>query len=230
MFKKNLVYYDGYMDLTQKKCVACEGDVKPLTPGETAAFMTHLKTAWDVAADNKKISREFIFKSFKEALFFINRVGQIAEQEGHHPDIHNFYNRVILELSTHSIGGLSENDFIMAAKIEALPPVSGKITIDDFKKVELRVGKILTAEAVPDSDKLVKLSVDIGKEKRQIVAGIRKAYPPEVLVGKEIVIIANLEPRQLLGLESQGMLLAAEGEVPVILIPEKDVPPGAGIR
>ncbi len=105
------------------------------------------------------------------------------------------------------------------------------ITIDDFKKVELKVAKVISAERVEGSDKLLKLQVDLGEEKRQIIAGIGKAYEPENLVGKEIIVVANLEPRLLMGLESQGMVLAANSESgPVLLIPDKEVPSGIGIR
>lgn len=106
------------------------------------------------------------------------------------------------------------------------------ISIDDFKKIELKVGKILSADRVEGSEKLVKLSVDLGEESlRQVLAGIAASYPPEALTGKQIVVIANLEPRKLMGMESQGMLLAAEGENgPVLLMPDKSVPPGTKIR
>lgn len=104
------------------------------------------------------------------------------------------------------------------------------INFEEFKKVELRVVRILEAERVEGSEKLLKLQVDLGTEKRQIIAGIGKAYAPENLIGKEITIVANLEPRILMGLESQGMVLAASGENgPVMLCPEKDVLPGATI-
>jgi methionine--tRNA ligase beta chain len=105
------------------------------------------------------------------------------------------------------------------------------IKFDDFQKIDLRVGKVLEAEKVEKSEKLLKLIVDLGNEKRQLVAGIAKFYKPEDLIGKEIVVVANLEPKNLMGIESQGMLLAAdvEGE-PVILIPEKEIPPGSIIR
>ncbi|MEK7612235.1 MAG: methionine--tRNA ligase subunit beta [Patescibacteria group bacterium] len=106
------------------------------------------------------------------------------------------------------------------------------ITFDDFKKVELRVGKVIHAERVEGSEKLLKLSVSLGgtpEEHRQIIAGIGKAYEPDYLIGKEIVIVANLEPRMMMGLESQGMLLAA-GETPVFLTPEKPVEPGSSVR
>lgn len=105
------------------------------------------------------------------------------------------------------------------------------INFEDFQKVELKVAKVLEAERVEGSDKLLKLKVDIGGEQRQIIAGIGKSYHPDALISKEIIIVANLEPRSLMGLESQGMLLAANDESgPVILMPEKDVPPGTGIR
>lgn len=104
------------------------------------------------------------------------------------------------------------------------------MTIDEFGQVELRVGKILAAERVEGSEKLVKLRVQLDAE-RQIVAGIGKAYAPEELTGREIVVVANLEPRALMGLESQGMLLAAHGEAgePVLLRPDRAVPPGSKI-
>lgn len=105
------------------------------------------------------------------------------------------------------------------------------ITIDDFKKVELKVAKILEAVRVEGSDKLVKLKVDLGSEQRQIIAGIGKIYTPEILVGKQIIVVANLEPRKLMGLESQGMLLAASDEMgPVLVIPESEVGPGTSLN
>lgn len=106
------------------------------------------------------------------------------------------------------------------------------ISFEEFKKVELKIGKILEAEKVEGSDKLVKLQVDLGEEKRQIVAGIAQAYEPDKLIGREIVVVANLEPRNLKGIESQGMLLAADGKEagPVLLSPEKEVPPGSEVR
>lgn len=106
------------------------------------------------------------------------------------------------------------------------------ITYDDFKKVELRIAKIISAEEVPGAEKLLKLQIDLGNsEKRQIVAGIKKQYQAGDLVGKEIAVVTNLEPRMVMGLESNGMLLAASGENgPVIIMPEREVPPGSGIK
>jgi len=105
------------------------------------------------------------------------------------------------------------------------------ITINDFARVKLKIGNVLKAERVEGSNKLIKLQVDSG-EKRQIVAGIGKSYTPEHLEGKKIVVVTNLKPAKLMGVESQGMILAAtdgSGE-PVILIPEKDVKEGALIK
>ena len=106
------------------------------------------------------------------------------------------------------------------------------ITYDDFKKIDLRVAKILKAERVEGSEKLVKLQIDVGElGERQLVAGIGTVYEPEILVGKRIVIVANLEPKKLMGIESNGMLLAASDDVgPVLLCPESEVKPGTGIK
>ena len=103
-------------DLTEKKCVPCEGGVAPLTREQFASFLSQLPE-WQVVED-KELVCEFVFKDFKEALVFINRVGDLAEKEGHHPDILLYgYKHVKITLSTHAINGLSENDFILAAKI-----------------------------------------------------------------------------------------------------------------
>ena len=104
------------------------------------------------------------------------------------------------------------------------------ITIDDFRKVELKVATVKSAEPHPNADRLMVLRVDIGDEERQICAGIRDHYAPEDLVGKQIVVVANLESAKLRGLESQGMLLAAsdDGRV-IVLTPEKPVQAGAKI-
>jgi methionyl-tRNA synthetase len=106
------------------------------------------------------------------------------------------------------------------------------ITYDDFKKVELKVAKVLEAEEVPGAEKLLKLKIDLGNsETRQIVAGIKKTYQAKDLVGKEIAVVVNLEPRMVMGLESNGMLLAASDEKgPIILMPEREVAPGSGIK
>ena len=105
------------------------------------------------------------------------------------------------------------------------------ITFDDFKKVELKVARIIEAEEVAGTEKLLKLQIDLGSEKRQIVAGIKKSYQAKDLIGREIVVVVNLEPRMVMGLESNGMLLAASDDTgPVLLKPDKNVPPGSGIK
>jgi len=111
------------------------------------------------------------------------------------------------------------------------------INYEDFQRVELRVARVLSAERIEGSEKLLKLQVDAGDKDstnlpvgRQVIAGIGIAYAPEQLVDREIIIVANLEPRKLMGFESQGMLLAASGELPVLLMPDREVPPGSGVR
>ena len=105
-----------------------------------------------------------------------------------------------------------------------------RISIDTFMNVELRTAKVLAAEAVPKSKKLIKLQVDLGAEQRTILAGIAEAYQPESLVGKTIVIVANLKPAKLMGIESNGMVLAAspEGGKPVLVT--VDAEPGWRVR
>ena len=105
------------------------------------------------------------------------------------------------------------------------------ITFDDFRKLEIRIGKILSAEKIKGTDKLIKLKVDLGTEKRQLVAGIAEFFEPDYLIGKEIPVLMNLEPRTFKGIESQGMILAADvnGE-PVLLHPGKEIPPGSIVR
>ena len=104
------------------------------------------------------------------------------------------------------------------------------VTIDEFRKLDLRVATVKSVEAHPNADRLLVLKVDLGSEERQIVAGIRGHYAPEELVGKQVVVVANLEPAKLRGVESQGMLLAtSDGDRIVILTPEKKVSPGARV-
>jgi methionyl-tRNA synthetase len=116
----------------------------------------------------------------------------------------------------------------------AAPATAGgdKITIDDFMKVDLRVAKVLTAENVPNSRKLVKMSIDVGTEQRTLVAGIAEAYEPEQLVGRTIVMVFNLKPAKLMGIESNGMVLAAspDGGKPMLLGFDQEVPPGTRVR
>ena len=117
------------------------------------------------------------------------------------------------------------------------------ISFDEFKKLDLRIGKIVAAERMEGSDKLLRLEVDLGSEtqpasegdevrlRRQLVAGVAEHYAPDALIGREIVVVANLEPKTLKGIESQGMLLAADDAgAPVLLSPERDVPPGSIVK
>jgi len=106
------------------------------------------------------------------------------------------------------------------------------INHETFKQVELKVAKILLAQRIEGSEKLLRLEVDLGFEKRQIIAGVGEKYQPEDLVGKNIIIVSNLEPRKLMGLESQGMLLAAsnENEGPILLTVMENINPGSGVN
>src|SRR5207253_11424526 len=112
-------------------------------------------------------------------------------------------------------------------------PLAPQITIDDFAKVDLRVGTVLEAERVKGADKLLRLVVDLGFEKRQVVAGIASAYQPESLIGRKVVIVANLQPRKLRGLESNGMIVAASvgpEDKPVLAGFHEDVENGARLK
>jgi len=106
------------------------------------------------------------------------------------------------------------------------------VTIDEFRKIELRVATVLAAAPHPNADRLLVLTIDLGSEQRQLVAGIRAHYTPESLVGKQVVVVANLEPATLRGVESQGMLLAAsdaDGRL-AIVTPEQPIAPGATVK
>ncbi len=107
------------MSLLQKKCIPCEGGVKPLGKDQIHEYLKELHTKW-LVFNMTKLRKEFRFEDFRAAMLFVNRVASTAETEGHHPDITIAYNKVIIELWTHAIGGLSENDFILARKIEHL--------------------------------------------------------------------------------------------------------------
>lgn len=105
------------------------------------------------------------------------------------------------------------------------------ISFEDFKKIDIRIGKILSAEKVEGSDKLLKLEVDFGSEKRQIIAGIAQFYAPEALIGKECPFAYNLASRTLKGLESQGMILCPSDDgSPVLMHPDKEIKPGSTVK
>ena len=111
-------------------------------------------------------------------------------------------------------------------------PQSGVISFDEFTKIKLRVGRVVEAGEHPNADKLVVLKMDLGDEQRQLVAGLKGYYTPEQLVGKNLIVVTNLAPRKMRGVESQGMLLAAvtpdQSQV-VILTTESEIPPGSAV-
>ena len=122
--------------------------------------------------------------------------------------------------------------FATAAAASAIPDTA-QISIDDFVKIDLRVARILVAERIPKADKLLRLEVDLGYEKRQILSGIAEWYTPQELVGRRIVVIANLAPRKMRGLESHGMLLAAsdgESGKPVLATFGEEIALGSRVR
>ena len=109
---------------------------------------------------------------------------------------------------------------------------AGEITIEEFAKLDIRIGKVLKAERIPGSRKLLRLEVDLGEgEPRQLVAGLAGFYEPDELVGMNIVVLANLKPKKIMGVESKGMLLAADVDGrPVLLTVKEEVPPGTKVR
>lgn len=109
--------------------------------------------------------------------------------------------------------------------------VTPVISFDDFVKLELKVGDILTAEEVEGSEKLIKFQIDLGEgSPRQILSGIKQWYKPEDMIGKQVVVASNLESRNIMGLESNGMILAVGEDEPVLIIPHKEVPLGSKVR
>src|SRR3989344_1129255 len=106
-------------ELHRRKCVPCEGDVTPLVPPEIEKFLKQVPK-WKMSEDGKGIWREFKFKDFQETMDFVEKIADVAEEEDHHPDLHISYSLLRVELTTHAVGGLSENDFILAAKIDKI--------------------------------------------------------------------------------------------------------------
>ncbi|MGH9455494.1 MAG: 4a-hydroxytetrahydrobiopterin dehydratase [Terriglobia bacterium] len=107
-------------ELAEKHCVPCEGGVKPLAREEAERYLKKLAPEWQLSADNKQIHKDFKFKGFNATMGFVNAIAWIANQEGHHPDLEVGYSHCLARYTTHSIGGLSENDFICAAKVDRL--------------------------------------------------------------------------------------------------------------
>ncbi len=118
------------------------------------------------------------------------------------------------------------------AVVPAPPPEDPRVGIEDFLKLDIRAARIVAAERVPKSKKLMKLEVDLGTERRQLVAGIAEAYEPEALVGRLVAVIVNLRPATLMGIQSSGMILAASapGGLPILVAFEKEPPLGARVK
>jgi methionyl-tRNA synthetase len=137
-----------------------------------------------------------------------------------------------IEQTVEELRRMADEQPAAAPAAPAAPPEPARISIDDFMKIELRVAKVLAAERVPKSTKLIKLQVDVGSEQRQLVAGIAEAYEPEALVGRTVVIVFNLKPAKLMGVESNGMVLAAspEGGKPMLVGFETPPDPGTRVR
>ena len=106
--------------LAERRCIPCEGGAEPLLPHEAAALLSKLDPEWMLIDDAHILARQFTFKDFKDALAFVDKVGAVAEAEQHHPDITLAWGSVGIELSTHAISGLSENDFILASKVDQI--------------------------------------------------------------------------------------------------------------
>jgi methionyl-tRNA synthetase len=125
-----------------------------------------------------------------------------------------------------------ENRVSETKETAPIAAADNRITIDEFMKIDLRVGKIVAAERVPNSKKLIKMEVDIGTERRTLVAGIAEAYDADALVGRSVAIVANLKPAKLMGIESNGMVLAAspEGGTPILVTFDEPPPPGSQVR
>jgi methionyl-tRNA synthetase len=133
--------------------------------------------------------------------------------------------RVELKADTASRGATA------ASVAKGAEPPAARITIDEFKRLDLRVAEVVAAEAVPKSKKLLKLTVRLGEETRTLVAGIAEHYRPEALVGRKVVVVANLEPATLMGVTSNGMVLAGSaGEALALLALDRDLPSGAKVR
>lgn len=106
-------------DLTAKRCLPCEGGIPALSPEAAQAMLANLDH-WDIKKDHREIMRSFHFKNFDETMIFVNSIAWMASKEGHHPDLEVSYSHVLVRYSTHAVGGLTENDFICAAKVDVI--------------------------------------------------------------------------------------------------------------
>ena len=144
-----LIQLECMENLAAKKCVPCEGGTPPLAAENVREYLKEVE-GWE-AQDNELIKKTFRFKTFREAIDFVNRVASLAEEENHHPDIHIRYNRVTFELTTHAIKGLSENDFIMASKIDLLhnwEEKVEKVVVKKFFSIKLLLIVVLILLAI----------------------------------------------------------------------------------
>ncbi|MGA2902378.1 MAG: methionine--tRNA ligase [Candidatus Korobacteraceae bacterium] len=219
--------------------------VHPIIPEATARIWAQLglgeiqqldlrQLAWGQIQAGTKLGKvEPVFPRADKSM--IERMQQMEQQRSAESDM-----KTPLAESQPAAGGTESGQPTTSAPAGPLPATltasavdGNKISIDDFLKVELRVGEVKVAEKVKGADKLLRMEVDIGTEVRQIVAGIAKAYEPEKLIGRKVVIVANLQPRKLRGLESNGMIVAAslgdEGQ-PVLAGFLEDVPVGAKLK
>lgn len=111
---------DMNMNLTEKICQACEGGTLPFTIDQAKSYLSEISPEWQLGDNEQSIQRNFRFDSFRAGIDFVNKVAELAEREGHHPDIEIHFDQVELSLTTHAIGGLSENDFIVASKVDKI--------------------------------------------------------------------------------------------------------------
>ena len=171
----------------------------------------------------ESLTKRFSFESGAQVRDFVARITQLAEAQKHDPRIVIEGTEVEVRTITHDTNALSDKDFVLASAVEVASLL--RVGYEDFARIQIKVGKILSAEPLPKSDKLLRLSVDFGeKAPRQILSGIAKHFPdPSVLVGKQTMFVANLEPRKMLGEESNGMLFAVSNETTFSLF---EVPAG----
>src|SRR5690348_14854937 len=206
------------------KQLGCEGDIRDQRSGD-------LK--WQGLEPGTKVGKpEPVFPRLDKAEA-VARLHEFAETDRKAHQVPTEKEKTVETPSEQKPGTTGQTPAETAAAPAAATPATDKISIEDFAKVEMRVGEILSAEPIPKADKLLKLQVDIGTEVRQVCAGIAQHYQPEQLVGMKVVLVTNLQPRKLRGVESNGMIVPAsvgeEGR-PVLATFKEDVPKGAKLR
>jgi methionyl-tRNA synthetase len=197
--------------------------------GANGGFAAKSETAISVPAAKTEEKGAIVSEKSEKQAFWdsapVDSVGVDAADEAHAYD-------TVAKAANAPAAASASAPIAAVAQPQAATQGPQHITIDDFAKIELRVAQILVAERVPKADKLLRLEVDLGYEKRQILAGIAQYYEPEKLIGRKIVLVANLAPRKMRGLESNGMLLAAslEDGTPVLAGFLEEVPLGARLK